>query len=103
MANKNKEKKNTNIVRNILFILIAVIVIAAIAVMFFKGSFGNTEKETQSSTDSTSIITNANGTDSDNPDNYTDDSLTDNTSDSRETKTTEKSTAQPYTPAKDYS
>ena len=103
MANKNKEKKNTNIVRNILFILIAVIVIAAIAVMFFKGSFGNTEKETQSSTDSTSIITNANGTDSDNPDNYTDDSLTDNTSDSSETKTTEKSTAKPYTPAKDYS
>ena len=48
MANKNKEKKNTNVVRNILFILIAVIVIAAIAVMFFKGSFKNTETETES-------------------------------------------------------
>ncbi len=97
MANKNKEKKNTNVVRNILFILIAVIVIAAIAVMFFKGSFKNTETETESI--SSSDIVNANGSNTNN----VIDNITDNPSDSSEYQTTEKSTAKPYSPSKNYS
>ncbi len=101
MANKNKEKKNTNVVRNILFILIAVIVIAAIAVMFFKGSFKNTETETESI--SSSDIVNANGSNTNNViDNITD-NPSENTSDSSENQTTEKSTAKPYSPSRNYS
>ncbi len=103
MANKNKEKKNTNVVRNILFILIAVIVIAAIAVMFFKGSFKNTETETETESISSSDIVNTNGSNTNNViDNITD-NPSENTSDSSEYQTTEKSTAKPYSPSKNYS
>ncbi|MDE6385733.1 MAG: hypothetical protein K2K71_04555 [Eubacterium sp.] len=103
MANKNKEKKNTNIVRNILFILIAVIVIAAIAVMFFKGSFENRKTESETESISSSDIVNANGSNTNNVIDNISDNPSGNTSDSSENQTTEKSTAKPYSPSKNYS
>ena len=102
MANKNKEKKNTKIIRTILFILIAVIIIAAIAVIFFKGSFGKGENISQTESVSQSVTVNSNGSNNSNANNTTN-SLAGSTSDNSTSTTAPESTAKPFTPAKNYS
>lgn len=102
MANKNKEKKNTKVIRTILFILIAIIIIAAIAVIFFKGSFGNGENISQTESVSQSVTANSNSGNNSNANNTTN-SLANSTSGNSTGTTAPESTAKPFTPAKNYS